>query len=91
MKVTAKRDQFSGHWWIKSGRVSVEAYRANRVDWALQDILLDGKSQLSYRELDQKKSWIVYPFFYGHTVPNFCSFRAMINWITYVAPGLAQL
>lgn len=91
MKVTAKRVQPSGHWWITQGRVSVEAYRANRADWDLYDVLLDGKSLLSYKPLDQKKSWVVYPFLHGQAVPAFCSFRAMINWITYVAPGLAKL
>lgn len=91
MKVTAKRDKFSGHWWITQGRVSVEAHRANSTDWDLCDVRLDGKALISYRSLDQKKSWVVYPFLNGQAVPNFCSLRAMINWITYAAPGLAQL
>lgn len=91
MKVTAKRDKFSGHWWIASGRVSVEAYRANRVSWELQEVLVDGKPMISYKSLDQKKEWIVYPFLNGQAVPSFCSFRAIINWINYAAPGLSKL
>lgn len=80
MKVTAKRDQFSGHWWIKVGDLSIEAYRAGRYDWTLWDIVYGGSGQIDHKQLDPKRN-IVYPYFCGHAVPAFCSLRAMLTWV----------
>lgn len=85
MKVTAKRDQFSGHWWIsiKGIPASIEARRAGKYDWYLCDVVRDGKSVIRHIQLDQKRN-IVYPVLWGQFVPGFCSLRAVLAWVERV-------
>lgn len=81
MKVTATRDKFSGHWWIKlpSG-LTVEAYRYKNYDWELCGVYGDKRCWFTHKQLDPKRN-IVYPYYRGQAIPSFCSLRAIVNWV----------
>jgi hypothetical protein len=83
-KSIAHRDNFSGHWWIKTvNGLTAELYKFGRCSWELHNLYDANNALFDYVKLDPKQN-VAYPTYRQEVVPSFCSLRAAINWIKVI-------
>ena len=90
-RIAVKRDQYSGHVWVKVAGLDIELYDGDEVlrYWDIQGIYQqDGKNhlinQMNFLELGNDQ--VVYSTFKGQVTPNhFHSLKAAVQWVRYVS------
>ena len=90
-RIAVKRDQCSGHVWVRVAGLDIELYDCDQVlrYWDIHGIYKsDGKNQLinQLNFLELGNDQVVYSTFKGQVIPShFHSLKAAVQWVRYVS------